>query len=104
MKFLEKYSELRKKPKYKDLEYIHTSPFPRTIQTAEIVRNQLGVLELKPDIIFKEIYGIDDYEVPLDERRAAHRNAFLNPDNINPSGYSLSSASGSDSPTDSCGK
>jgi broad specificity phosphatase PhoE len=70
------------------LKYIYSSPFPRTIEGAEIVRRKLKIEEIKSEIVLKEIYGAKDYSFPPAKRKEMHEFALRNFDFINETGYS----------------
>lgn len=70
------------------LDYIYTSSLPRAIQSAEIVRKKLKIKEIKPNLLFKELYSFNDYSTPKEKRHEMLENALKNLDYINETGYS----------------
>lgn len=61
-----------------------SSPYPRAIQSAEIVRNILGVEEFFIEKSLEEFYGYDDYTRSQEERHEVMRQAMIDPDMIVP--------------------
>lgn len=57
-----------------------SSPYPRAIQSAEIVRSILGLPEYKINKALEEFYGYDDYSLPQEERYEIMRSAMADPD------------------------
>lgn len=70
------------------MPYIYASPYPRTIQSAEIVRRTLtiGEIQIMPHV--KEIFAHADHAISKDTKKEMHRHALHHLDYINQSGYS----------------
>lgn len=75
---LEKISELKK------VKYIFSSPFPRTIQSAEIVRAKLKIDEIIADPRLSEYYAYNDYTKSKEYREDLHRKMLTNPKFLSP--------------------
>ena len=76
-------------PKLIGSEHIYSSPYTRTIQSAEIVRNILNIREIIPVQALEEFYPIDDYKKKKDYRQGLMKKALINPEWIGPNGKSL---------------
>lgn len=76
-------------PELIGIPIIYSSPYTRTIQSAEIVR---GILDIKEIVAFQELqefYPIDEYDKPKDFRQGLMKKALINPEWIGPNGRSL---------------
>ena len=67
-------------PELQGLECIFSSPFPRTVQTAEILRNRLGMKEIKLFPLLEELYPTNDYSLSKEARNEMFRQAMNNID------------------------
>lgn len=79
----------KKYPALKKLESIYSSPFTRTIQSAEIIREILDIKEIIPIQELEEFYPIDDYTKEKDYRQGLMKKALINPTWVGPNGKSL---------------
>ena len=70
-------------------DYIYSSPYTRTVQSAEIIRTILNIREIIPIQELEEFYPIDDYKQKKDYRQGLMKKALLNPEWIGPNGKSL---------------
>ena len=70
-------------------EHIYSSPYTRTVQSAEIIRTILNIREIIPIQELEEFYPIDDYKQKKDYRQGLMKKALLNPEWIGPNGKSL---------------
>lgn len=70
-------------PELNKLEYIFSSPIQRAVQTAEILRSELKIKEIKISPILAELYPVNDYSVPKDIRDEMFRKALNNIDLVN---------------------
>lgn len=68
---------------------IFSSPYPRSIQSAEIVRGILDIKEIVPIQELQEFYPIDEYDQPKEYRQGLMNKALINSEWIGPNGKSL---------------
>ena len=61
-------------------KYVYSSHMPRSIQTAEILRQIIGTKEIFIYSALQEFFGSNTMSLPMDERRAIHLKALENPD------------------------
>lgn len=76
-------------PKLVGSEHIYSSPYTRTVQSAEIIRNILNIREIISIQELEEFYPIDDYRQKKDYRQGLMKKALINPEWIGPNGKSL---------------
>jgi broad specificity phosphatase PhoE len=76
-------------PKTFGIDCIYTSPFTRTVQSAEIIREILSIKEIIPVQELEEFYPIDDYTMEKEYRQELMKKALINPEWIGPNGKSL---------------
>lgn len=67
-------------PKLIGAEKIYSSPLPRAIQSAEIVRETLEINEIIPVSAFTEYYAFNNYLLSHEERDALMEKAIINLD------------------------
>ena len=70
-------------PSLQNQNLIFSSPFPRTIQTAEIVRNKLSIKRIEVIAEFQEFYAYNDY-VQYENSRELQAKAFDEPNWVAP--------------------
>ena len=73
-------------PSLKNNPYIFSSPFTRSLQSAEIVRNilNIGQILVYPDLA--EFYATTDFTQPKDVRERLYTQSMINPDWLPPQG------------------
>jgi len=71
-------------PELKNCPYIYTSGFSRTIQSAEIVRNILGIPEILSIPEFQEFYPVQDFSISKDIREHLFAQAMIDRDLVFP--------------------
>lgn len=76
-------------PKIIGNDYIYSSPYTRTVQSAEIIRSILNIREIIPVKELEEFYPIDDYKMDRKYRQGLMEKALINPEWIGPNGKSL---------------
>ena len=76
-------------PEFIGLKQIYSSTFPRTIQSAEIVRHILSIKVIRSNIVFKELYAFESYSLQKEKQRELHRYALENLGYITSCGYSF---------------
>lgn len=78
-------------PEFSNSKILHTSPFPRCVQSAEIVRSRLNIKMLQPVLELSELYAFSDYKRPREVRLNMTFDAILDIDKVNETGYSFRS-------------
>lgn len=77
-------------PELKNSEVIYSSPYARTIQSAEIVSSILKIKKMKIIDDLGEFFATNNYYLPSVERQKIQEKAMKNPDWISPdTGFSL---------------
>jgi broad specificity phosphatase PhoE len=71
-------------PELKNCQYLYTSGFSRTIQSAEIVRNILGIPEILSIPEFQEFYPVTDFSIAKNIRDHLFAQAMIDPDWVPP--------------------
>jgi broad specificity phosphatase PhoE len=66
-------------PELVESKIIYSSPLPRTVQSAEIVRSTLKIKEIISAQELEEYYAYNDYALDINERESLMERSMINP-------------------------